>query len=69
MTTQEYLFGTVLYPVNKKELARIIGVAPPTLYRWSKDPGLIPWGKMKKIIKIRGLSAEDLMKMAKENDK
>lgn len=66
MTTKELLFGTALCPVNKVELARIVGVTPPTVYRWSKDPGLIPWEKMKKIIKVRGLSAEDVMKMVKE---
>ena len=69
MTTKELLFGTALCPVSRIELARIVGVTPATVYRWSKDPGTIPWGKMKKIIKVRGLSAEDVMKMTKENDK
>lgn len=66
MTTQEYLFGTVLCPVNQKEMARLAGVNPATISRWRKNPGSIPWDKMKQIIKIRGLSAEDLMKMVKE---
>ena len=66
MTTQEYLFGTVLCPVNRKELARLVGVNQSTVSRWSQNPGQIPWDKMKLIIRIRGLSAEDLMKMAKE---
>ena len=66
MTTQEYLFGTVLCPVNRKELARLVGVNQSTVSRWSQNPGQIPWDKMKLIIRIRGLAAEDLMKMAKE---
>ena len=66
MTTQEYLFGTVLCPVNKKELARIIGVAPSTLSRWAKDPGTIPLDKFKAIVKARGCSEGDIVKMVKE---
>lgn len=66
MTTSELLFGTKLCPVNQKEMARLAGVNPATISRWRKNLGSIPWDKMKQIIKIRGLSAEDLMKMAKE---
>ena len=66
MTTSEILFGTKLCPVNQEEMARLIGVNQSTISRWRKEPGAIPWDKMKLIIRIRGLSAEDLMKMAKE---
>ena len=66
MTTTEMLFGTKLCPVNQKEMARLVGVDQSTVSRWRKEPGSIPWDKMKLIIRIRGLSAEDVMKMAKE---
>lgn len=66
MTTAEILFGTKLCPVNKKEMARLVGVTPGTVNNWTKDPGTIPWNKMKLIIRLRGLTAEDLMTMAKE---
>ena len=66
MTTSELLFWTKLCPVNQKEMARLAGVNPATISRWRKNPGSIPWDKMKRIIRIRGLSAEDLMEMAKE---
>lgn len=66
MTTQEMLFGTRLCPVRTGELASMLGVTQPTIYRWKKNPGSIPWGKMKMLIKIRGLSPDDVMKMAKE---
>ena len=66
VTTTEMLFGTKLCPVNRKEMARLVGVNQSTISRWSQNPGAIPWDKMKLIIRIRGLSAEDLMKMAKE---
>lgn len=66
MTTSEILFGTKLCPVNQKEMARLVGVDQSTVSRWRKEPGAIPWNKMKMIIRIRGLTAEDLMKMAKE---
>lgn len=66
MTTAEMLFGTKLTPVNQEELARLIGCNQSSISRWKKNPGLIPWDKMKLIIRIRGLSADDLMKMAKE---
>lgn len=66
MTTTEMLFGTKLCPVNQKEMARLVGVDQSTVSRWRKEPGAIPWNKMKILIRIRGLTAEDLMKMAKE---
>ena len=66
MTTSEILFGTKLCPVNQKEMARLVGVDQSTVSRWRKEPGAIPGNKMKMIIRIRGLTAEDLMKMAKE---
>lgn len=66
MTTSEMLFGTKLCPVNQEEMARLIGVNQSTVSRWRKEPGAIPWSKMKILIKIRGLTAEDLMRMAKE---
>lgn len=66
MTTSEILFGTRLCPVNQKEMARMVGVNPSTISRWRKDPGLIPWNKMQLLIRIRSLTADDLMRMAKE---
>lgn len=66
MTTSEMLFGTKLAPVNQTEMARLIGCSQATVSRWRKDPGLIPWDKMKLLIRIRGISQDDLMKMAKE---
>lgn len=66
MTTAEILFGTKLCPVNKAEMARLVGVNQSTVSRWAKDPDSIPWNKMKLIIRLRGLTAEDLMTMAKE---
>lgn len=66
MTTQEMLFGTQLCPVKQEELARLIGTSTSTVSRWKKNPGSIPWDKMKLIIKVRGLTGDDLMKMAKE---
>jgi hypothetical protein len=66
MVTAEKLFGTRLCPVNQKELARIAGVNQSTVCRWRKNPGSIPWEKMKILIRVRGLTADDLMKMAKE---
>lgn len=66
MTTAEKLFGTRLCPVNQGELARITGVSQSTVCRWRKNPGSIPWEKMKILIRVRGLTADDLMKMAKE---
>ena len=66
MTTAEILFGTRLCPVNQQEMARLVGVDKSTISRWRKNPGAIPWDKMKVIIRIRGITAEDLAKMAKE---
>lgn len=66
MTTSELLFGTKLCPINQKEMARLAGVNPATISRWRKNPGSIPWNKMRILVRIRGLTAEDLMKMAKE---
>lgn len=66
MTTSEILFGTKLCPVNQEEMARMLGVNQSTISRWRKDPGLIPWGKMQLLIRIRNVTAYDLMKMAKE---
>lgn len=66
MTTSEILFGTKLCPVNQKEIARMVGVNPSTISRWRKDPGSIPWNKMQLLIRLRGVSADDLMRMAKE---
>lgn len=66
MTTAEILFGTKLTPVNQAELARLIGCNQSSISRWKRNPGLIPWEKMKLIIKARGLTSDDLMKMAKE---
>ena len=69
MTTTEKIFGTQLCPVNLHELSRITGIGPSTLWRWRNNPDLIPWGKMKLLIKVRGLSSDDLMKMVKEKTK
>ena len=66
MTTPEMLFGTRLYPVRTCDLAEMLGVTPTTIYRWKQNPSMIPWGKMKLLIKIRGLSSDDVMKMATE---
>ena len=66
MTTAEMLFGTQLCPVKQEELARLIGTSTSTVSRWKKNPGSIPWDKMKLIIKVRGLTGDDLIKMAKE---
>lgn len=66
MTTKELLFGTKLFPVNKKELARLIGVSPSTIYYWVKDPGTIPLDKFRLIVKVRGCSEGDIVKMVKE---
>lgn len=66
MTTMEMLFGTRLSPVNQEQLARLVGVNQSTVSRWRKDPGMIPWGMMKKIIKARGLTGDDIAKMARE---
>lgn len=66
MTTSEVLFGTKLCPVNQGELARLVGVNQSTVSRWRKNPNSIPWEKMKLLIRVRGLTGDDLIKMAKE---
>ena len=66
MTTAEMLFGTKLAPVRQEEMARLTGTSQATISRWKKNPGLIPWSKMKLLIRLRGISQDDLMKMAKE---
>lgn len=66
VTTQEMLFGTKDFPGNQYNLARVLGVNQSTICRWRKNPGSIPWEKMKLLIRYRGLDAQDLMKMAKE---
>ncbi len=66
MTTQEMLFGTKDFPGNQYILAQVLGVNQSTICRWRKNPGAIPWEKMKLLIRYRGLDAEDLMKMARE---
>lgn len=66
MTTAEMLFGTKLNPVNQEELARRVGVGKSSISRWKKNPEMIPWGKMKLLIRARGLTGEDIAKIAKE---
>lgn len=66
MTTREMLFGTKLNPVCRKEMARIVGCSHTTIGRWREDPDMIPWGKMKVLIRLRKLTPDDLMKMARE---
>lgn len=66
MTTVELLFGTKLCPVNSAEMAKIAGVDKSTICRWRKNPDSIPWNKMKILIKARGLSGDEVMKMARE---
>jgi len=66
MTTAERLFGTKLNPVNQKELARLTGVDQSTISRWKRDPGAIRWRDMKKLVKARGITGEDLAMMARE---
>ena len=66
MVTSERLFGTKLQPVNAAELSRLVGVSHKTISNWKKNPGSIPWEKMKLLIRVRGLTADEVMKMARE---
>lgn len=66
MTTAEMLFGTEINTTATVNLAAAVGVTPRTINNWRRDPEKIPWGKMKTIIRIRSLSGDDLIRMAKE---
>lgn len=66
MTTSELLFGTSINTTSTSNLAAAVGVSPRTINNWKRDPGKIPWEKMKLLVKIRHLSGDDLIRMTKE---
>ena len=66
MTTSEILFGTRLAPVSKKELSRLTGISVATLNRWQGNTDMIPLGKLKLLLRVRNVSAEQVAKILKE---
>ena len=66
MTTSEILFGTRLAPVSKKELSRLTGISVATLNRWRGNTDMIPLGKLKLLLRVRNVSAEQVAKILKE---
>ena len=66
MTTSEILFGTRLAPVSKKELSKLTGISVATLNRWQGNTDMIPLGKLKLLLRVRNVSAEQVAKIMKE---
>ena len=66
MTTSEILFGTRLAPVSKKELSKLTGISVATLNRWQGNTDMIPLGKLKLLLRVRNVSAEQVAKILKE---
>lgn len=64
MTKQEYisrkLFGYGPNAAHLAPLAKICGVSYQTMLRWRKNPDDIPFGKIREIARLRGVSLEDL---------
>ena len=67
MVTAERLFGGQgATSLTNTRVARHLGRSESTIRRWRKDPNLIPWGDMKRLIALNQISEKDLMKMARE---
>lgn len=67
MVTAERLFGGQgATRLNNTRVATYLGRNESTIRRWRKNPDLIPWGDMKRLIALNQISEKDLMKMARE---
>lgn len=66
MTAQEILFGTKIRRAHGPTLAKAIGVSPDTIRRWRNNPDLIPYGKLKLLIRVQNIpddQVQTLMRM------
>ncbi|MBR2189290.1 MAG: hypothetical protein IJ860_07795 [Eubacterium sp.] len=59
----EALFGTEMQPVRLTVLANKTGIPRRSLENYRKDPWSIPAGRMRKLIKARQLTDEQITKM------
>ena len=59
----EIIFGSGINKRSKTALAAAVGVTPRTLYAWSKQPDLIPKGKLDIIIRVCGLSDDEVLEL------
>lgn len=61
----EILFGSKLRKVNINELARVTGIPEQTLYRWKKDPDLIPMRSLILLVNVQRLPDETKIRLLK----
>lgn len=61
----EILFGDKLHKVNINELARVTGIPEQTLYRWKKDPDLIPMRSLILLVNVQRLPDETKIRLLK----
>ncbi len=65
-TAQEILFGSGLRRARAPELAKAIGVSERTARRWMANPDLIPYEKLKIVIRLQNIpddQVQTLMRM------
>lgn len=61
----EILFGDKLRKVNMSELARETGIPEQTLYRWKRDPDLIPMRSLILLVKAQRLPDDTKIRLLK----
>lgn len=57
---REIIFGSKLQPVSLEELSRRTGISRSTLCGYKKEPRKIPFGRLCKIARRRGLGGKEM---------
>ena len=65
--TGEILFGTKLEPVNLTELSHRTGIPVSTLSTYKKHPDMIPFVRIRAIVRARKLSEVEIKRMFGRN--